>query len=223
MGKKKMPLQPHACLAERLVSVQIVAQSSERARREKLSTTAATVAASLEGGSQEDEDFQDEEYIVTGEDEADDAAYLNLEDVEARKLQATIPSYDMRRSLAFTLYGGCYQGMALHFIYNISFTKWFGTGRAIQKVVISQLIMAPLLTLPVAYMFKGLVFGKTLREAINDYWIGLTEKGLLFSFWKLWVPIQLLIFTVIPPHMRIPFSSFFSFCWTVLLSKISNS
>ena len=83
--------------------------------------------------------------------------------------------------------------------------------------------MAPLLTLPVAYMFKGLVFGKTIQQALSDYYFGLTQKGLLFSFWKLWVPIQFLVFTVIPPHLRMPFSSFFSFVWTVLLSRISNS
>lgn len=128
-----------------------------------------------------------------------------------------------RRTLAFILYGGCYQGASLHFIYNDLFLRWFGPNNPLIKTMVSQLIMAPFLTLPVAYMFKGLVFGKSIKQALQDYYVGLTQKGLLFSFWKLWVPIQFLVFTVIPPHLRMPFSSFFSFLWTVILSRISNS
>jgi len=140
----------------------------------------------------------------------------------ALRQQESGPKHDLRRTLAFVLYGGLYQGMALFFIYNDLFVRMFGPGRAFVKVCASQFIMAPLLTLPVAYVFRGLVFGKTMRQALlEDYVKGVKDNGLLFSFWKLWIPIQILFFTVIPVHLRIPFSSCFSFLWTVILSRIS--
>jgi hypothetical protein len=126
--------------------------------------------------------------------------------------------WDPKRSLAFVLYGGCYQGMACHAFYNVLFLRWFGPGRVWTKVAVSQFIMAPLLTLPCAYLFKGMVFGRTAAQTLEDYWTGVAHDGLLFSFWKLWMPVQFLIFAVIPTHLRIPFSSFFSFLWTVILS-----
>jgi len=132
------------------------------------------------------------------------------------------PRHNFKRSLAFFLYGGFYQGIALEFIYNDMFTRVFGVNQAMLKMAVSQFVMAPLLTLPVAYVFKGLVFGKTLVGSLEDYWIGLTQQGLLLAFWKLWIPIQFLVFAVIPPHLRIPFSSCFSFLWTVILSRIAN-
>jgi hypothetical protein len=193
-------------------------------QKQQVSAVAA-VAASLEGGGLQenapDTAAAGDVAIMDGQQDGVVESELRVFTVEEQQKEQF--SFDFRRTIAFMLYGGCYQGMSLHFIYNDVFHRLFGPNRAVQKVMLSQLVMAPLLTLPVAYLFKGLVYGKTPLGAMEDYWIGLTQRGLLFSFWKLWVPIQFLIFTVIPVHLRIPFSSFFSFCWTVLLSRISNS
>jgi hypothetical protein len=189
-------------------------------KEKQQASTVAAIATTLDGGGVQESGPENTATVgdVVQQDGAVVESKLQVLTIEKEQF-----SFDFRRTIAFMLYGGCYQGMSLHFIYNDVFHRLFGPNRAVQKVLLSQLVMAPLLTLPVAYLFKGLVYGKTPRGAMEDYWIGLTQKALLFSFWKLWVPIQFLIFTVIPVHLRIPFSSFFSFCWTVLLSRISNS
>mmetsp|Transcript_28591 Transcript_28591/g.60339 ORF Transcript_28591/g.60339 Transcript_28591/m.60339 type:complete len:340 (-) Transcript_28591:81-1100(-) len=139
--------------------------------------------------------------------------------------------WDPQRSLAFLLYGGCYQGIACHVFYNVLFLQWFGPHRVWTKVAVSQFVMAPLLTLPCAYLFKSLVMGgmgkgktttQTMEQTLEQYWIGVRHNGLLISFWKMWIPVQILIFAVIPTHWRIPFSSVFSFLWTVMLSRKTN-
>lgn len=90
-------------------------------------------------------------------------------------------------------------------------------------LVFNQLVLTPILTLPVAYVVKGIVFGNSLKRALKEYWMDVTQKGLLLSFWKLWTPANYLLFGVVPPQWRITFNASVSFVWTVILSRIANS
>lgn len=130
--------------------------------------------------------------------------------------------HDYRRSLVFVIYGGLYQGMALELLYNNLFNDWFGDN-VLAKMAFNQLVLTPFVTLPAAYLAKGIVFGKSLSAVMKDYYYDVKENGLLTAFWKLWTPVNLLLFSVIPPHFRVAFCALVSFVWTIILSRISNS
>ncbi len=135
--------------------------------------------------------------------------------------------HNYRRTLVFILYGGIYQGMALELLYNKLFNEWFGEN-IIAKLAFNQLVLTPFLTLPVAYIAKGIVFGKFLHEpgtctVLKEYWYDVRYNGLLTKFWKLWTPTNFVMFAVIPPAWRITFSACISFIWTIILSRIASS
>ena len=129
--------------------------------------------------------------------------------------------YDYRRMSAFLLYGGLYQGMTLELLYNNLFNKMFGEN-VLQKLAFNQLVLTPAVTLPAAYAMKGLVFGN-IPEALKEYWMDVTQNGLILTFWKLWTPFNFLLFSVIPPHLRIATNAIVSFTWTIILSNIANA
>lgn len=134
--------------------------------------------------------------------------------------------FDARRNTAFYLYGGAYQGVAQHFIYNELFPAMFGAGTEVStvlmKVLVDQLVLAPFLCLPVAYIVKALVFGQPLRDGLRRYAHD-AQRDLLWKYWAIWTPVDCLTFSVIPEHYRIVFIAAVSFFWLIVLSSISNS
>ena len=106
-------------------------------------------------------------------------------------------------------------------IYNHLFDEWFGDN-AWSKLAFNQLILSPFVTLPVAYIVKGLVFGNSISKIWNDYVTDVRDNGLLTTFWLIWTPVNLIIFTIVPPHLRIPCTAVVSFVWMIILSRIAN-
>ena len=131
-------------------------------------------------------------------------------------------SLDLKRNLAFLLYGGVYQGMGLELIYNILFPRWFGNNITI-KVLASMFVLTPFVTLPVAYLVKACVFGENLKVAIQSYFQDISEKGLLTKFWMLWIPVQTIAFALVPEHLRISFIAAVSFAWMIVFSALSSN
>lgn len=155
-------------------------------------------------------------------------------DLVAPKTQITLESevaeveairIEKRRNLAFFLYGGFYQGMAQQIIFNKIFPRLFGESTdfttVAYKVLTSQLVVGPLITLPVAYLMKSLIFKHSFTEALSFYKNDVKDRGLLKKFWSLWVPVQCLTFGVVPQHLRILFIAAVSFFWLVIFSSIT--
>eukprot|EP00568_Trieres_chinensis_P013693 CAMPEP_0183292958 /NCGR_PEP_ID=MMETSP0160_2-20130417/1832_1 /TAXON_ID=2839 ORGANISM="Odontella Sinensis, Strain Grunow 1884" /NCGR_SAMPLE_ID=MMETSP0160_2 /ASSEMBLY_ACC=CAM_ASM_000250 /LENGTH=243 /DNA_ID=CAMNT_0025454003 /DNA_START=119 /DNA_END=847 /DNA_ORIENTATION=+ len=108
---------------------------------------------------------------------------------ETPSLRKTL-DVDPRRTLAFLLYGGLYQGVCQEFIYNRLFPVIFGSGTGasvvLGKVAADMLVLTPLLCLPLAYVVKSLVFGRSFQDAIVRYSDDVMNKALLLRFWGLW-------------------------------------
>eukprot|EP00550_Attheya_septentrionalis_P009863 CAMPEP_0198287130 /NCGR_PEP_ID=MMETSP1449-20131203/6041_1 /TAXON_ID=420275 /ORGANISM="Attheya septentrionalis, Strain CCMP2084" /LENGTH=278 /DNA_ID=CAMNT_0043985035 /DNA_START=70 /DNA_END=903 /DNA_ORIENTATION=+ len=125
--------------------------------------------------------------------------------------------FNYLRNVSFFLYGGLYCGMAQEFIYNHIFPVLFGNGKTMGKigvkVVADLLFVGPLLTLPICYLVKTIVFRKTLADGMGSYLNDIQENGLLKKFWAVWFPVQCLTFSVIPDHLRISFMAAVSFFW----------
>jgi len=132
---------------------------------------------------------------------------------------------EFERNVAFILYGGIYQGMVQYYIYNILFPLWFGHGNDLTsvaiKVAFDMLVISPFLCLPVAYLTKSTIYGKTLKEGFDKYIYDLQFNSLWTTYVSIWLPVQCITFGIIPEHLRIAFIALVSFFWLIILSTIS--
>lgn len=146
-------------------------------------------------------------------------------DTEMFMSVAEQPGIVWQRTLAFLLYGGLYQGCAQYWIFNECFPVWFGSAddaiTIVSEVLTDQFILTPLLCLPVAYLFKAVVFQYSMLEGLQRY-VADAQRDLLVKYWILWGPVQCLTFGVVPQQWRIPFIAFVSFFWLIILSTISS-
>lgn len=132
---------------------------------------------------------------------------------------------DIRRALAFLMYGAVYQGLVQEFTYNHLYPLLFGTETTtitvLKKVFCDMFIQTPTLTLPIAYYSKALLVGNSFKQAMAHYVDDVKHQGLLFKFWALWTPVQCLTFSIIPEHFRVSFIALVSFFWVIILSSLS--
>ena len=101
----------------------------------------------------------------------------------------------------------------------------FGTGTDFStvavKVLFDQLVLTPLLCLPIAYLVKAAVFGRPLSSGLEHYMED-AKRDLLWKYWAIWTPTQCLTFSIVPDHLRIPFIAVVSFFWLIILSNITS-
>lgn len=146
---------------------------------------------------------------------------------ENTKSSSAVSSFSFKRNLALLCYGGFYQGCGQELIYNNLFSTLFGTGTQLStvatKVCFDQLLIQPLVSLPIAYAIKAPIFGHSLRDSIKNYVGDIKERNLLKKCWMVWTPTQILTFTVVPTHFRITFMACVSFFWIIMFSSISSS
>jgi hypothetical protein len=133
---------------------------------------------------------------------------------------------DLQRNVAYILYGALYQGLAQEFIYNHLYPVLFGTGTDVRtvlsKVLFDLLIQTTIVTLPIAYMSKALIYRYSFREAFRRYSDDIKNHGLLVKYFSLWGPVQCVTFSIIPEHFRVTFIACVSFFWLIILSSIAS-
>ena len=133
---------------------------------------------------------------------------------------------DVSRNIAFLLYGALYQGIGQEYIYNHLYPGLFGTGTnpvtVLTKVAFDLLIQTTILTLPVAYGIKAMIYQYSFQEAFRRYIDDIRYHGLLTKYFTLWGPVQCLTFSIIPERYRISFIAIVSFFWLIVLSTISS-
>lgn len=133
---------------------------------------------------------------------------------------------ELRRSLAYVMYGGVFVGLMSHLEYDLFFPWLFGTDHSAStvamEVVLDDFICAPLVWLPPAYLIKALVFRYPLEDGLRRYFRDIQDQGLLWKYWSVWVPTQTISFSVIPDHFRVAFMAAISFFWFLLFSALSS-
>jgi hypothetical protein len=139
-------------------------------------------------------------------------------------------SLDYQRTLAFLVYGGIYQGLFQELLYSGIFPAIFGvdpTWKGVgTQVSLDMFLIGPFICLPVAYIVKSAFMADelnmtTIQSTFEKYMQDVSQRGLLFKFWGVWIPVQSLTFSVIPRHFRVAFIAFVSFFWMYILSKTS--
>ena len=156
------------------------------------------------------------------------ADYLTQTIIENKRFD----EINWKRNLCFGAFGLCYTGFAHYGIYcklypylfenvfkNICKTKM---RMVLCQTSVDQLIHSPLIYFPVFYCVKGIIYNgsmskQVVSQSLNEYFtINICED--VFALWKLWLPANLLTFTVIPLHLRVPWIAGVSFVWTAYLS-----
>lgn len=132
---------------------------------------------------------------------------------------------ELRRNLAYVLYGGIFVGIMCHVEYNEVFPLLFGTEQphVLEKVLLDDFVSAPFLWLPPAYLIKAMVYDYSMKEGMQRYWKDITENALLLRYWSIWVPAQTVSFSVVPDHMRVAFMACISFFWFILFSSVASN
>lgn len=134
--------------------------------------------------------------------------------------------FDIQRNLAYIMYGSLYQGMSQEYIYNHLYPLFFGIGTDITTVLVKVgfdlFVQTTLLTLPIAYMTKAVIYQYSFREAWKRYFDDVKNHGLLTKYFSLWGPVQCMTFSIIPEHFRVTFIAFVSFFWLIILSTIAS-
>jgi hypothetical protein len=154
-------------------------------------------------------------------------------DAFAQKIVEKREEIDWRRNAMFTTFGFFYLGGFQYYLYNIKFAQWCGTitrmsghlGSAPFKTFLDQFIHHPLLYFPTFYALKAAVEQRPLLDgkdsALERY------KAEIFqsckALWCVWVPAQIINFTFVPRHLRIPFVAATSFGWTIILSVMQGA
>lgn len=143
-------------------------------------------------------------------------------------------AFDLPRNLSFIFYGGLVQGMFQQFLFSAVYPVMFGHEHTffttVQQVAFDVGVM-PFVYLPIVYSIKSLFSAsnangfslENVQDGLAKLGDDILNKGLLKTYWSIWIPAQSLTFSVIPPHLRVLFVALVSFCWVTILSSISSS
>ena len=139
----------------------------------------------------------------------------------------------VKRNLAFSVFSGAYLGCVQHHIYNITFTRLFGSSTAplvaLQKCAADYFVHVPLLYLPSYYAFQGCVLGDGAWGGIRRLYDMDTDSGSMPELQKVmrqytWVfpLVHIINFTLTPVELRVGVVAGASFVWLVALSVLSH-
>lgn len=144
---------------------------------------------------------------------------------QARTWSESENAIEMKRNIAYILYGGIFIGLFCHIEYDIIFPALFGHSNdvktIVEEVLFDNFISAPLLWLPPAYFIKAIMFGFPVQEGLERYKTDI-EEGLLTKYWTMWLPAQTFSFSVVPDHLRIVWMAMVSFVWFIILSSAQS-
>ena len=130
-----------------------------------------------------------------------------------------------KRTAVFAFYGGWYCGWFQHALYNVGYARLFGLDtslkNALRKVAFDSAIHVPLVCFPVYYAYKGALYdGIGMRGGLERYsneW-----KMICSNYYMVWVPANLLVFTVVPVPLRIGFIACTSLGWLTVSSFLTH-
>lgn len=136
------------------------------------------------------------------------------------------PEVDRRRNAVFTMMGVGYLGCFQYLLYSRFFPIWFPGGGAknvLKMVVFDQTINTGIWYYPLFYFVQdGIMNAKlevgTFVRASERYRTNVIAD--MTYCWSVWVPAQLVNFSMVPLNWRSPFAALISLVWTCILSYL---
>lgn len=142
---------------------------------------------------------------------------------------------DVRRNVAFWVFGGWFLGGVQYWFYVVFMGRVFPRAEAfalltprqklrdlrgqitvVQQLLLDMLVWEPLVYFPTFYQTKIRIQGGTGRDALQAYRRNI--KNDLINFYTVGIPSFLFNFSVCPMWLRVPFVGLYSFFWTTFLS-----
>eukprot|EP00270_Netrium_digitus_P008589 TRINITY_DN257_c0_g1_i1.p1 TRINITY_DN257_c0_g1~~TRINITY_DN257_c0_g1_i1.p1 ORF type:complete len:305 (-),score=55.29 TRINITY_DN257_c0_g1_i1:277-1191(-) len=149
------------------------------------------------------------------------AGLLNLlADLFCQVVVERVHLLDGRRLLSFAAIGCLIVGPVLHYWYGIlsSIIRVEGRAGVVLRLFVDQFIFSPLSVVT----FIGLLL---VMEGRPHDVIPKLQRDLLptvVNMWKLWVPFQLLNFSVVPQNLQVGAANLIGLIWTVFMSYASH-
>lgn len=136
---------------------------------------------------------------------------------------------DPRRMFALSTFGAFYTGALCHYVYPwyiVIVVRHFPTiftrsalGLGMGATVLDNFIHNPIFYIPAFYLYTDTVQGLGGAEAVGHLkseWVEVA--GFCFV---IWVPLQLLNFTVVPPAGRVAFVNVVNLVWNIIIDYLS--
>ena len=130
-----------------------------------------------------------------------------------------------KRTAVFAFYGGWYCGWFQHALYNVGYAGLFGLDtslkNAVRKVAFDSAVHVPLVCFPVYYAYKGYLYdGIGVQGGLKRY----TQEWQMIcsNYYMVWVPANLLVFTIVPVPLRIGFIACTSLGWLTVSSFLTH-
>ncbi|CAB9515329.1 Mpv17 / PMP22 family [Seminavis robusta] len=132
----------------------------------------------------------------------------------------------LRRNLSALTYGSTILGLGGKMAYTELFPRIFAANSGLMgaagRCALDNFVFAPLIWLPGAYLVKALYFRLPVRESVlQKYTQDVRNENLLLKYWSLWVPAQLVNFSLMPKHLQVPFTAGIGFLWFLILSRLT--
>ena len=136
---------------------------------------------------------------------------------------------DLRRTAAFTLFGGAWVGCGQYLLFCKLFEALIPattTVASVGKMALDQFAHVPFLYFPIYFSVDAWVQGACARgEGLEHVKRKYTTElmALLKVNWSIWLPASFVGFRFVPTHWRIPYVSCVSFCWNCVFSRMQGS
>lgn len=145
-------------------------------------------------------------------------------DSVAQRMENT-KTYDARRTATYVSWCNLVAEFYTHPWNVIMVERWLPafigetlcTRNLLAALAIDNFVLSPFVYYPLFYLFKDLAAGcfnlrQTLEQYRREFW---PQMRLMVS---IWLPANLLSFTVVPPHLRVAYTSLVGTAWVLVLS-----
>uniref|UniRef100_A0A7S3AQ08 Uncharacterized protein n=1 Tax=Haptolina ericina TaxID=156174 RepID=A0A7S3AQ08_9EUKA len=142
-------------------------------------------------------------------------------DALAQRSDPTVAGYEVMRGQSFAAFGALYSGAWQHHLFGWLSTHCTGSFAAAQCTLLNQLLVVPLLYVPMFFLLSGLTRGLGLKAIVA----GARQRylPLLCSNWRFWLPVQTLCFACLTPDLLVPVTCCAGIVWNLILSSIAYS
>jgi len=138
--------------------------------------------------------------------------------------RARLQDLSLSRTMAFASFGCLYCGLFASWKYNTLYTSLFGASTTLSvissKISMDMLCSAPLVYFPTYFIVKGLFNGQSPLASVKEF-LKPAGRKMLTQYWMVWLPVEVVMWTLIPAHLRIAFICAVSLIWQVFLSTMS--
>lgn len=151
-------------------------------------------------------------------------------DIITQKYLENKKEIDLQRLTVFTSFGCIYLGGWQYYLFNNLFVKCQRLMTVAKYKPVSQSAMltfldlgvhTPLMYYPSFYLIKGSLENQSMNTVVQTYNENIKKD--MIAIWQVWFPAQMINFTFVPLHLRMPFVTSVSFGWTIILSLMRGN